>query len=504
MLHLAVSAAMRGADDKAIHMTGIPSTLLMTNAAGHLARAAEDVMGANRRAVIFCGSGNNGGDGIAAAFYLLRRGAQVRVFLVGEREKMTADTREMERRLIELGGTLEEPELSDAGLPKLLDEAGVIIDAMFGVGLRGALRGRAREAALLMNASATPVVAADIPSGVIADTGEVPGEAVRCVKTVTFSMAKIGHFSQPGNTYAGEVEICDIGIPDNWLREIDTGVYALEAADALLPRRQSVSHKGDYGKLLICGGSVGLTGAPTLCARASVRAGAGLTFLGVPKEIYGITAQKNDEAMPFPLADDGSGRISERAWGVLLEKMEICDVAVLGPGLGRSGELTALVGRMVRESRRPLVLDADALFALGQDMEALQEANCPVILTPHDGEFARMGGVLTGDRVGDARAFAKKYDCVLVLKGHRTVIAFPDGEVYITTTGNPGMAKGGSGDVLAGVLGAMLCQFPLKKAVTAAVWLHGRAGDLAAEAFGEYSMTASDIIDMLPKAIKTE
>jgi len=504
MLHLADSAAMRGADDKAIHVTGIPSTLLMTNAAGHLARAAEDVMGANRRAVIFCGSGNNGGDGVASALYLLRRGVQVRVFLVGEREKMTADTREMERRLIELGGVLEEPDMADPELPKLLDEAGVLIDAMFGVGLRGALRGKAAAAARLMNASATPSVAADIPSGVIADTGEVPGEAVRCVKTVTFSMGKIGHFSQPGNTYAGEVVICDIGIPENWLREIGTGVYALEAADAVLPRRQSVSHKGDYGKLLICGGSVGYTGAPTLCARAAVRAGAGLTFLGVPAEIYGITAQKNDEAMPFPLTDDGCGRLSWGAWGALWEKAENCDVAVLGPGMGRSDELTGLVGHFVRESRRPLVLDADALFALGQDMAALQDATCPVILTPHDGEFVRMGGVLSGDRVGDARAFAKKYDCVLVLKGHRTVIAFPDGEVYITTTGNPGMAKGGSGDVLAGILGAMLCQLPLKKAVTAAVWLHGHAGDLAAEAFGEYSMTASDIIDLLPKAIKTE
>ena len=504
MLHLADSAAMRGADDKAIHVTGIPSTLLMTNAAGHLARAAEDVMGTNRRAVIFCGSGNNGGDGVAAALYLLRRGAEVRVFLVGEREKMTADTREMERRLIELGGTLEEPDLSDPELPKTLDAAGVLIDAMFGVGLRGALRGRALEAARLMNASATPAVAADIPSGVIADTGEVPGEAVRCVKTVTFSMAKIGHFSQPGNTYAGELVICDIGIPDRWLREIHTDVYAPEAADVLLPRRQPISHKGDYGKLLICGGSVGFTGAPTLCARASVRAGAGLTFLGVPAEIYPITAVKNDEAMPFPLADDGCGRLSGNAWGALEEKMALCDVTVFGPGLGRSEELTALVGRVVRESRRPLVLDADALFALGQDMDALREARCPVILTPHEGEFSRMGGVLSGDRVGDARAFAKKYDCVLVLKGHRTVIAFPEGEVYITTTGNPGMAKGGTGDVLAGVLGAMLCRLPLKKAVTAAVWLHGRAGDLAAETFGENSMTASDIIDLLPKVIKTE
>lgn len=504
MLRLSDSASMRGADDKAIHVTGIPSTLLMTNAAGHLARAAEDVMGANRRAVIFCGSGNNGGDGVGAALYLLRRGVEVRVFLVGERDRMTADTREMERRLIELGGMLEEPDMMDPALPKLLDEAGVLIDAMFGVGLRGPLRGKALGAARLMNASRTPVVAADIPSGVIADTGEVPGEAVQCVKTVTFSMGKIGHFSQPGNTYAGEVEICDIGIPDDYLGEIDTGVFALQTSDAVLLRRPSISHKGDYGKLLICGGSVGYTGAPTLSARAAVRAGAGLVFLGVPAEIYGITAQKNDEAMPFPLADDGCGRLSEKALGVLREKLAACDVAVLGPGLGRSDELTALIGKVVRESRRPLVLDADALFALGQDMDALPEAGGPVVLTPHDGEFARLGGVLTCDRVGDARAFAKKYDCVLVLKGHRTVIAFPDGEVYITTTGNPGMAKGGTGDVLAGVLGAMLCQFPLKKAVTTAVWLHGRAGDLAAETFGEYSMTASDIIEMLPKAIKTE
>jgi NAD(P)H-hydrate epimerase len=222
----------------------------------------------------------------------------------------------------------------------------------------------------------------------------------------------------------------------------------------------------------------------------------------VPKEIYEITAGKNEEVMPFPLASDGNGRLSADALPVLLGRLQDCDTCVIGPGLGRSDDVRALVRGVVERSKTPLLIDADGLWALSGELSLLQNASRPVVLTPHEGEFARLGGTLGGDRIADARSFAERHGCVLVLKGHRTLCAFPDGEVYITTTGNPGMAKGGSGDVLAGVIGALMGQLSLKQAVTMGVYLHGAAGDLCAGELGHYGMLPSDIVEALPRVSK--
>ena len=268
-----------------------------------------------------------------------------------------------------------------------------------------------------------------------------------------------------------------------------------------LPRRHPNTHKGDYGKILIIGGAVGYTGAPTLCARAAVRAGAGLVYLGVPAPIYEITAVKNDEAMPFPLPADADGGVSPEAVDAVLDRLKGCDVCALGPGMGK-GEGTAAIVRAVLGSgmAKPLVLDADALNVLKPMLPLLRAYPAPVILTPHGGEFARLGGDDSGDTVAEACRFSARTGGVLVLKNHRSVVAFPDGEVYITTHGNPGMAKGGSGDALTGILAAMLGQLPVKKAVCAGVHLHGLAGDLCAARLGEYAMTATDLIETLPEA----
>ena len=499
---LSDSQKMRAADQTAIRGWGIPSTLLMRTAAEALAAEALERMGGGGSAVVFCGSGNNGGDGVAAAAWLLRHGCRVRALLTGRRESMTADTREMERRLEELGGRLEDFQEGDASQTEAAMGCDILIDAVFGIGLNRPVEGRAAAAIALMNASPAPVVAADIPSGVSADTGAILGQAVRAAVTVTFSMAKPGHFVEPGCTCCGQVKVADIGIPREVLESAGCGVRALLPGDVTLPRRAPLSHKGNYGKLLLLGGCVGYTGAPTLCARAAVRSGAGLVYLGVPESIYSITAVKNDEAMPFPLPGEEGGGVSFAAWEILRQRLEGCDVCAAGPGLGRGAGAGELVRTLVRNSRKPLVLDADALFALSRDMDCLKQAQAPVVLTPHEGEFLRMGGRLTGDRLSDARGFAREYGCVLVLKGHRTLAAFPDGEVCIVHAGNPGMAKGGSGDVLTGILAAMLGQLPLKEAVCAGIYLHGYAGDLAAERWGEYAMTAGDVIETLPRATK--
>ena len=496
-MQLSDARTMRDADNRAIHALGIPSTLLMRNAAAALARGAQEYLGEKRSAVVVCGTGNNGGDGVAAAAWLLGRGAAVRAFLVGDREKMTADTREMERRLQELGGQLEP--FGPETLTAALSEADVAIDALFGIGLSRPLTGAALEAVQRLNAAGVPVVSADIASGVSADTGEILGDAVRAARTVTFSMAKPGHFAAPGCICRGELDVAPIGIPGELLKSC--GVSAVTRADVHLPARDPLSHKGDFGRLLIVGGSVGYTGAPSLCAMAALRAGAGLVSLGVPEPIYTITAVKNTEAMPFPLVADEAGRLSPLALPALLERLEKADAAVLGPGLGRSEALTALMSELMRCTPCPLVLDADALFALGSHPAMLREAARPVILTPHAGEFARLGGGSGGDRTADALAFAREYGCCVVLKGHATVCAFPDGEAFLNTTGGPALAKGGSGDVLAGIIGALLCRLPLREAVVTAVWLHGRAGDLCAGELGEDGVLATDVIGALPRAM---
>ncbi len=494
--------AMKETDEKAVRDYGVPSLLLMANAAKAVAEVAYSMLRENRSAAVFCGSGNNGGDGVAAAVQLLRRGVDVRCYLVGERDKMTPDEIKMERRLVEAGGALTDFFPENDKIKAFTDHAGVIIDAVFGIGLNREVLGKPLAAIRLMNASPAPAVSADIASGVEADTGRILGEAVHADVTVTFSLAKIGHFAEPGCICRGRLGIAPIGIPEELLKAAETDVFAVGPEDVTLPRRQEISHKGDYGRLLILGGSVGYTGAPALCAQAASRGGAGLVALGVPSSIYAIEAGRLYEAMPFPLPDDESGKLTTEAQLEIVDRIAASDVCVLGCGLGRSEELSKLVRSVYRMSTKQLVVDADGLFALGNEETTLRMAHVPPIFTPHAGEFLRLGGTLTGDRVSDARAFATSRQCVLVLKGHRTVCAFPDGEAYIIDAGNAGMAKGGSGDVLAGLIGALCCQLPLKRAVVTACWVHAYAGDLCSEKFGEYAMLPMDLLDTIPEAMK--
>jgi len=269
-----------------------------------------------------------------------------------------------------------------------------------------------------------------------------------------------------------------------------------------LPRRKRDTHKGDYGKLLLICGSTGYTGAPSLAAYGAVRSGAGLVFLGVPESIYIITAVKNTEAMPYPLPCDGEGRLTTQALPWIREKLLQCDVCLIGPGLGRSGQITQLVQQVIRTSKIPLIIDADGINAVSENIHILDEATCPIILTPHEGEFRRLGGN-PENRLQAAGSFAIRHSCTLVLKGAKTVTATGDGMAYVNTTGNPGMAKGGSGDTLAGIMAALAGQkLQPERAAYTAVWLHGKAGDVAAQKLGEYAMTPTDLIDALPEVLK--
>ena len=271
-----------------------------------------------------------------------------------------------------------------------------------------------------------------------------------------------------------------------------------------LPARPKAAHKGDFGRVLIIAGSVPYTGAPSFAARGAVRAGAGLVFLGVPQAIHTIEAIKNDEAMVFPLPSDENGGLSRDAIPKILDKLNNFDICLIGPGLGMGDGAVKTVQAVIEAAERPLIIDADGINALALNIDILDRAKAPIVLTPHEGEFGRLGGIICSEgRLEAARSFAVRHGVTLVLKGSGTVTAFPDGDAFVNTTGNPGMAKGGSGDVLAGIISGLAPQLhDLKKAVPAAVFLHGRAGDLAAEALGEYAMTPSDIIGYLPLAMR--
>ncbi len=441
-----------------------------------------------RSAVVFCGPGNNGGDGVAAARFLLEKGWMVKCVLVGARKNMSPDCKEMERRLKNVGGSLEEfqPERWYE-----YSEGDVAIDALFGVGLDSDLRGDAIEAVRFMQ-SAQWVVSVDVPSGIHADTGEIMGHAVQADVTVTFSMGKPGLFVGKGAVCSGKVVVADIGIPADLLQD-GCGVTVME--QPVLKKRQRDAHKGDFGKLFILAGSRGYTGAPVLASRAAVRSGAGLVTLAVPEEIYPIIAVKCDEAMPWPLPED---------YESILKKASECDAALIGPGLGQSEQMEDLVLRLLKDLKCPVILDADGLNILSRHIDILDKREAVTILTPHDREFSRLSGCALPivDRLKAAREFAAQHQCIMVLKGYRTITAAWSKKCVVNTTGNPGMARGGSGDALAGLMAGLLVQCKSEDTIAKAVWLHGFAGDLAAADKGEYGMGVGDIIEQIPYAMK--
>lgn len=508
-MRVATAEQMRYLDNTAIHQRGVASTVLMERAANGLFTACEDVLGTikGKRAVVFCGSGNNGGDGVAVARLLHEQGAEVRALLTGRREKMTDDCAEMERRLEAAGGALEDFDPASDEQRQAVQHADVLVDAIFGIGLNAEVRGRAADAIGWMNESVAPVIAADVASGVETDTGRVLGCAVKAAVTVTFTLPKLGHLVGDGALHTGRLIVRSIGLPVDLVDGLETRATMIDSdlVRAWLPERPEDGHKGTFGKCFLLCGSVGYTGAPILASRAAVRSGTGLVFLGVPESIYTIAAVKSDEAMPSPLPADEEGKLSADALVPALEKMAGCDAALIGPGLGRGDGVTEVVTQVLNTVQYPIVLDADGINAISGHMDVLyRRREAPTIVTPHDGEFARMGGKLDdGDRVSAAQQFSMTFGCLLVLKGHRTIISLPDGEVFVNTTGNAGMAKGGSGDVLSGILTSLLAQgmHPVKAAVCA-VWLHGRAGDLCREKYGERAMTPSDLIEMLPEVFK--
>jgi len=502
---------MRRVDQRAIRELGIPGPTLMENAGRGAAErilAALPGLGLPRRGarvVIVCGKGGNGGDGFVVARHLKRAGQRVQVFLVASPDDVRGDAalkyREMERR-----GIRAHVVRDDAALERALAGADLAVDALLGTGARGAPAPPIARAIERINARGRAVVALDIPSGLSADGAAPDGPVIRAVLTTTFAGLKRGLLLGSGPDFAGRVEVVDIGVPAAELaRGIDT--FALEAADVArhFPPRPREAHKGSYGHLLLVAGSVGKTGAAALAARAAMRAGAGLVTVATAAGAQPAVAALILEAMSEPLPETEAGSLALKSRERLHDLLETRDALALGPGLGLDEDTQALARALVFESSRPCVVDADALSALTGHLDRLRGVTAARCLTPHPGEMARMLGVSVADvqrdRLKTVRQFATAFGVHVVLKGATSVIGTPEGAVLLNPTGNPGMASGGTGDVLTGVVGAFLARgLAPGDALASAVYVHGLAGDIAAARQGQESLVASDVIEALPAA----
>jgi NAD(P)H-hydrate epimerase len=512
VLPIFTAAEMRALDARAIRELGILGPRLMDAAgSGAAALIASWHAPIRRKAVVVvCGKGNNGGDGFVVARRLRARGATVRVLLVGRRGDVRGDAADA---LARWRGRTEEitTEADVENLARALAGAAVVVDALLGTGVTGPARGpvaAAIEAIDRAGQAGTPVIALDLPSGLGGDHGALLGPTVRATRTVTFAGLKRSLLLHPAAAYAGAVEIVDIGVPTEDVRR-DIETWRLEAADArpLFPARQADAHKGRFGHLLVVAGSLGKTGAAVLSGRAALRAGVGLCTIAAPGSQQPIIAAQAPEYMTEALPETPARNLSRSARDRVLELARGMGAVALGPGLSLDPETQELARTLIRELDRPMVVDADALSALAGHLDLLRHAAGPRALTPHPGEMARMMGAsideVEADRIEVARAFAREHRVALALKGAGTVIAAPDGHVAINPTGNPGMAKGGSGDVLTGIVGALLARdVDAVTALRGGCYLHGLAGDVAARDRGEYAMIASDLIESLPAALR--
>jgi len=486
------AAQMRELDRTTIEDIGIPGPVLMEIAGRGCAQAVEDLLGGAGHVLVVCGKGNNGGDGLVAARHLAGSGYRVDILLLAEPGQVSGDAAlnlGILRRLnIPVQPVGESGQLPGSG------RHDIIIDAILGTGLKSEVRGLYAQAIDWINGSGLPVVAVDVPSGISSDNGRVLGRAVRAAETVTFGELKPGLVFHPGAAHAGRIRIIDIGIPPGLLPEGPGGCWLLEDQDLLqhLRPRPADAHKGRFGHLLVLAGSADKPGAAGLCCRAAVHGGAGLVTLAAPPAVLQRVVSGPVEYMGVPVEQPSA----------LLEACTGKQAVAIGPGLGTDGRAAELVQRVVEEIDLPLVVDADGLNNLAGKLELVAGAEAERVLTPHPGEAARLLECSTADiqrdRLAAARRLAAASGAVVVLKGARTVVADPEKTAWVVAAGNPGMASGGTGDVLTGVIGSLLAQGLSARdaACCGALW-HGLAGDLAVARVGEQALAANLLIDAL-------
>ncbi|UCE79544.1 MAG: NAD(P)H-hydrate dehydratase [Nitrospiraceae bacterium] len=517
---------MQDIDRQTIQEFGISGRVLMERAGTAVAEKVKELY-RKRKVIVLCGGGNNGGDGLVAARILHKWKWNVTSYVCSPKDKLSPDCLLQYQSAVKKGVSVEfRTVMKSSELSRSL-----VVDALLGTGINKTVRYPLAQVISVINSSRADVLAVDIPSGISSDNGQVMGEAVRAGHTITFGLPKIGHKLFPGAHYTGKLDIQDIGFPEELTNSETLQTQTIEQSDAalLLPERFDDSHKGDYGHILLVAGSKGKTGAAMMAAEACLRSGAGMITIGVPETLIDVFQARVTEEMVLPLADNGDGSLSKKAAPQILRFLsKNADILAIGPGIGLTDHTVKIISDLVQKSTAPMVIDADGLNSLSRGITALKKAKAPVILTPHPGEMARLimqlpefsrktsestktGAAQRGarkeiesDRIGMVRSFSKIMGVCVVLKGAPTVVAESDGSVYINTTGNPGMATAGSGDVLTGMIAAILGQglSPCSAAILGP-YLHGLAGDFAAAEFGMHSLIASDITAMLPKAFSS-
>jgi len=497
---------------------GIPSIVLMENAALRLA----EVVGQHfeldppKRIVVVAGRGNNGGDGMALARHLHNIGFQVQVFLLSSPDDLKGDAAVNYRAAVNFGVPVQPIASADqlSSLIEPLRRADLVVDALLGTGISGEVRGIYATAISLLNEHASRVLAVDVPSGIHSETGEVCGVAVRADATVTLGAVKLGLVLFPAAEFVGDLFVGSLGIPLALLERLGIRRFIAtpELVVRVLPPRHPNTHKGDYGRVLIVGGAPGMTGAPLMAGKAALRCGAGLVQVAIPQSLNLAVEAATMEVMSFPLPETETGTIAPEALTVLAPRLQWADVVAIGCGISRHERTQTFVRQLVAQVDKPLVVDADGLIALSGQRELVRRRLAPTVLTPHPGEMAALLQTTTEavqrDRVGTALKAAREFNALIALKGARTLVAAPDGTLFVNPTGNAGMASGGSGDVLTGMIGALMAQVQcrnlpvsLAETVAAAVFLHGLAGDIGSWEKGEVALVAGDLLEHLPRAI---
>jgi hydroxyethylthiazole kinase-like uncharacterized protein yjeF len=503
---------MRKIDRRAIKGLGIPGVVLMENAGQSVLTAMEDFFdfAGIRKVTIVCGRGNNGGDGFVVARYLMNEGISVNTFIVGDPSIIKGDAKRNRDIFFGLGGKIT-PVRSKRSLERLRESLGdsdICVDAIFGTGFSGIIRGIAQEVVSAINESSAFIVSVDSPSGIDSDTGGVAGEAIQADLTVTMGLPKVGQLLYPGRYYVGELYIADIGFPEHVIDDVNP-MGALVEQDIIqrfLPWRAPNLHKGAFGKALIVSGSTGMSGAAAMSGTSALRAGAGLVYLAIPESLNPILEEKCTEVITIPVLQTKTGAISIDAYEKIMEKVADVDVVAVGPGLSQDPETKKMVRKVVEDAPIPLVIDADGINALVNNTAILKKRIRATIVTPHPGEIARLikrsVREIEEDRVGICTTYAKRWGVVLVLKGAPTVIAHPDGQYWINSHVNSGLATAGSGDVLTGLIVGFLAQktSPIAAAVSG-VYIHSYAGELLRETKGEHGLIAGDLVDSIPEAI---
>ncbi len=498
-------SAMRALDRRAIEEYGIVEELLMENA-GHAAYFVlhKEVSIRDKIFIVFCGIGNNGGDGCVLARKIHSNGGVVRMFVLGDPAKFRGAAKLNYDIVTRLPIDVRMVETIDA-LRDDVERCDLIVDAIFGTGLSRDVEGVYRDVIELMNESGKPILSIDIPSGVHGDTGKVMGVAVKADFTVTFGLPKIGNILYPGYELGGKLYVSHISFPPSIYSD-DTLKLAINYPFKL-PPREITGHKGDFGEILFIAGSSSYLGAPYFAALSFLKAGGGYSRLATPASLAPFIANKGSEIVLVPQKETDAGSLSLENKRGLLELLDRVDLVILGPGLSLEPETQQLARELTLEINKPLLIDGDGITAICEDLQILKERKAETILTPHLGEMSRITDMSIGDiethKVEILQQTARELNAMIVLKGAHSLIGYPDQRVFINLSGNSGMATAGSGDVLTGTIAAMFgLGLPLQDAVRQGVFVHGLAGDLAADDHGEDGITAQDILDYLPRAVR--